>query len=100
MQVGMHQLFVFKATGTMSTRICPQFRSFGVVLAVLAIQILGIRNRQSQAPAGRRPKEHLGVAYTSSIDDFRQSVCKNKLTFNIFELHDRFGLIYKYTKYI
>ena len=100
MQVGVHQFLVLAAAGAFAAAVGPQGRPLRVVLPVFAIQILGIGQGQRQAPARRRSEEHLGVAYTPRVNYFCQSVGKNLLSYNIFELHIGYKSTCKNTKYI
>ena len=67
-----------------------------IMLPVFAVQILGIRYSQRQAPTIGGTKEHLGMAHTPRVNYFSQMVYQNPLTLNIFKPHNARKLIYKY----
>jgi hypothetical protein len=94
----MNQLAVSTTVGTLATGVGPQLRALGVMLAIAAVEILGISNGQRQTTAGGGSKEHLGMTYTARINNFGQVIYQNALTLNIFKLHCTRKLNYKYIK--
>jgi hypothetical protein len=68
------------------------------VLAVGAVEVLGISQCQCQRAAGIGSEEHLGMTYTARVNYFGQVIYQNTLTLNIFKLHCSRKLNYKYIK--
>jgi hypothetical protein len=92
----VHQLLILFAGGTLAARVGTQITLTVIVLAVFAVQVLGIGYGQCQTAAAGGSQQQLGVAYTSRVYYFGQVVYQNTLTLNIFKPHFTRKLNYKY----
>ena len=90
MQVGVHQRVDFLAAGAFSARVGGELGVGvvdGVVLAVLAVEVLDVCQSQSKSAVAHVPHKQLGMAHLAVVDDTRQLVYKRPLSYYIFKLH-------------